>query len=499
MKNTLLCLLALALLCVAALAAPDSLACRMIDWLDAPTSYDFTHESRAWDTYTYEYSGTKNWDLEMGDSVLVWLSGNRSVKYINPWDSTQIDTFFIDSGFVSADLIGCAIDSVRNFVVGDGFVFAFDFRTTYARYWSYMHTPGADYHYAVVEDSFLYTTDFHHGNQVCINVADPESIYIHRTFPNWGGNCGLEVIDGYLMAGGAGNILIWDDPIWWGRPVWAFYRIDMINSDSAVGDTSARFENHQLGDITANDYYVFYVNCEMTDWPDYEIGQSNFYVWDTDTSYEFDARWDGQGVFGVDVIDTHLVAAGFEHGFSVLDIEDLTDIHEVAYYQHIDSVMDFTHFALKENRLYAMGHLDEGGVSTGTVRLWMLELDTASMMQVYEYSPPTPDDFRIRAYPNPFNSAVRISVDAPVGAGLRPARVEIFDIAGRRAAQLPSPSVPLPEGEGGNSFSLWEKVSEGRMRAEFTWRPDATVGSGIYLVRARLDGQTVTKRVVYLK
>jgi len=141
MKNTLLCLLALALLCVAALAAPDSLACRMIDWLDAPTSYDFTHESRAWDTYTYEYSGTKNWDLEMGDSVLVWLSGNRSVKYINPWDSTQIDTFFIDSGFVSADLIGCAIDSVRNFVVGDGFVFAFDFRTTYARYWSYMHTP----------------------------------------------------------------------------------------------------------------------------------------------------------------------------------------------------------------------------------------------------------------------------------------------------------------------------------------------------------------------
>jgi len=103
------------------------------------------------------------------------------------------------------------------------------------------------------------------------------------------------------------------------------------------------------------------------------------------------------------------------------------------------------------------------------------------------------------AYPNPFNSAVTISLDAPVGAGLRPARVEIFDIAGRRVSQLPSPSVPLPEGEGGNSFSRWEKVSEGRMRAEFTWQPDAPLGSGVYLVRARVDGESVSKRIVYLK
>jgi len=110
-----------------------------------------------------------------------------------------------------------------------------------------------------------------------------------------------------------------------------------------------------------------------------------------------------------------------------------------------------------------------------------------------------PAAFAISAYPNPFNSAVRISLNVPVGAGLRPARVEIFDIAGRHAAQLPSPSVPLPAGEGGNSFSLWEKVSEGRMRAKLTWQPDASTGSGVYLVRARLDGQTVTKRVVYLK
>jgi len=112
---------------------------------------------------------------------------------------------------------------------------------------------------------------------------------------------------------------------------------------------------------------------------------------------------------------------------------------------------------------------------------------------------PTPQSFALSVYPNPFNSAVKISVESPVGEGLRPARVEVFDIAGRHVAQLLSPSVPLPEGEGGNSFSLWEKVSEGRMRAEFTWQPEKSIGSGVYLVRVRFGDRETTKRVVYLK
>jgi hypothetical protein len=37
------------------------------------------------------------------------------------------------------------------------------------------------------------------------------------------------------------------------------------------------------------------------------------------------------------------------------------------------------------------------------------------------------------------------------------------------------------------------------MRAEFTWQPEKSVGSGVYLVRARIGGESVTKRVVYLK
>ena len=116
-----------------------------------------------------------------------------------------------------------------------------------------------------------------------------------------------------------------------------------------------------------------------------------------------------------------------------------------------------------------------------------------------------------------FNGEVRISVEqtflsvqnGQTGVFELPIKVEVFDVNGRRVAQLPSPSVPLPEGEVGNSFSHWEKVAEGRMRA-FTWQPAPTLPSSVYLVRARFDplslsgaetsgSGTITKRIVYLK
>ncbi len=34
---------------------------------------------------------------------------------------------------------------------------------------------------------------------------------------------------------------------------------------------------------------------------------------------------------------------------------------------------------------------------------------------------------------------------------------------------------------------------------EFTWSPDETVGSSVYLVWARVGDESITKRVVYLK
>ena len=77
-----------------------------------------------------------------------------------------------------------------------------------------------------------------------------------------------------------------------------------------------------------------------------------------------------------------------------------------------------------------------------------------------------PDMISLFAFPNPFNSACHIS--APENAEL-----DIFDINGRS----------ITEFDGGDQI----------------WTPEASVGSGIYLVRAKIGDKDITKRVVYLK
>jgi len=77
-----------------------------------------------------------------------------------------------------------------------------------------------------------------------------------------------------------------------------------------------------------------------------------------------------------------------------------------------------------------------------------------------------PEEIDLFINPNPFNSFVSIS--AP-----KEANIEIFDMLGKLVVRM----------KGGNRV----------------WKPEASVGSGIYLVRARVGDKEVTKRVVYLK
>ena len=115
-----------------------------------------------------------------------------------------------------------------------------------------------------------------------------------------------------------------------------------------------------------------------------------------------------------------------------------------------------------------------------------------------------PQAFDIFAYPNPFNSSCEIGID--VEARLpRPyaTQIEIFDLNGKLINSLtlsPSPDERERE-EKSFSHSMGEGVptESGRMR-EYVWTPAPSISSGIYLVRATAqDGQTVTKRIVYLK
>ncbi|MCD6501925.1 hypothetical protein J7L01_04935 [bacterium] len=97
-----------------------------------------------------------------------------------------------------------------------------------------------------------------------------------------------------------------------------------------------------------------------------------------------------------------------------------------------------------------------------------------------------PSGIELSVSPNPFNSAVNITIR---GVGASDARsgqvgIEIFDISGRLVADLPVTNCGEPQ------FVPTPRI----------WRPDESISSGIYLVRARtIDGNCVTKRIVYLK
>ncbi len=113
-----------------------------------------------------------------------------------------------------------------------------------------------------------------------------------------------------------------------------------------------------------------------------------------------------------------------------------------------------------------------------------------------------PKNLSIRTYPNPFNSAVCIAIDAPEGAYCNtPPRMEIFDVAGRMIQPLTEP-VEVRGGAHGNPSSplrlrqVQGIVSSGNV---FVWRPDDNIGSGVYLVRAVFGEDAVSKRLVYIK
>jgi len=72
-------------------------------------------------------------------------------------------------------------------------------------------------------------------------------------------------------------------------------------------------------------------------------------------------------------------------------------------------------------------------------------------------------------------------------------RVEIFDIKGCRISVIPD-----PDRESRGMAKNLDSRFHGNDKT-IVWKPDAAIGSGIYLVRAGRGEQEVTKRIVYLK
>jgi len=138
-----------------------------------------------------------------------------------------------------------------------------------------------------------------------------------------------------------------------------------------------------------------------------------------------------------------------------------------------------------------------------------LGIFTHTFMAIEETTPNTtiPRYLEISAYPNPFNGAVTIALDIPVGDGSPvPISVEIYDVSGRQVAQV-------PVGEHLRVLPNDDETKNGRAHRPSPthnvaiWRPDESLPSGVYLVRASVGGRgdldptrtVATARVVYLK
>ena len=136
-----------------------------------------------------------------------------------------------------------------------------------------------------------------------------------------------------------------------------------------------------------------------------------------------------------------------------------------------------------------------GNVGSETYDIVVLKVDSLGDMAISESPSARPEEIAISAYPNPFNSAVCITLSGGVGASnARPGQVgvQIFDITGRMVADLPDDN---PVGSRPASTAGDARVAS----STIIWQPDESLGSGVYLIRAKMGNKFVSKRVVYLK
>jgi len=521
MKTKAICLIAIALLAgftLTAHAAPDSLACRTIDWLDV-TGTTMRYGSDGIDgDGDYEYSGTYLWDMAMGDSFLVWCPGTKTAYLIDPFVQSYVETLFSKESVTPFDFDACDIylDSVIFFASGrdiKGYQFFPDSLSFVSH--EYVHVPFASFFYAVIRDTLLYTASTDVYGLHCVNIANPESIFVAWSMDGYFGYNGLSIVDSLVYTSISTRFWIDPESDFHQRPH-IQWLIAKISEDTSASMFDIEYmDNIHHGSLTSDGTNVFYVYSELSDFiwgvQDYTLGDSYLEVWGEDYSYTW-SDYDSEGVFGVEVLNDTILAVGFEHGFSIIDYTQLAGMTEVAYYRDTDSIYCFTHFARKGNRMYALAHPREG-----ICRMYMFELDSTIWTGISDPAPQTalPVAFSISAYPNPFNSAVTITLDIPVGDG-SPVQisVEIYDVNGRRVAEIIPPDPPLTRGEEERKSPLLRGDLGGLI-----WRPAPSLPSGVYLVRASAGGRgdldpdgpstrgviksgsgtVATARVVYLK
>jgi len=493
MKTKAICLIGHIFLATAAFAAPDSLACRTVDWLDAPGTtmlYGSTGDGG------YDYLGTCLWDMAMGDSFLVWCPGTDIYYFINPFSQSEVETLFSrDYGSMNAK--GVALSDSFIYMGGGGQINSKLYSGDSLIFLDMLYVPFASFHYAVIRDTFLYTASTGSYGLHCINIANPESIFVVCTAPYFFGEYGMEVIDSFVYTAGLYNEVI--ETHIETRPNWRLSIVKITDDTSAVGESLLFEPNRAYGDMATDGENLFYVNNYLSNWLagfGQTLGGAKLGIWGTDYSYTW-SEPDSEIVFGIEVLNEYILAVGFDHGLSILNYTDLDSIREVAYYRDTDTTFRFTHFALKDERLYAMAHPIDG-----ISRMYMFELDERIISGIAETAPIKPSAIEISAYPNPFNSSVTIAVDGVGGGSPVPFDVEIYDVNGRKIDVIARRAEPNEAISPNNRSSVpldTRRDAVSINNCEFIWQPHESLPSGVYLVRARIGDCEMARRVVYLK
>ncbi|MBN2542670.1 T9SS type A sorting domain-containing protein [bacterium] len=151
--------------------------------------------------------------------------------------------------------------------------------------------------------------------------------------------------------------------------------------------------------------------------------------------------------------------------------EDATD----EWIPGIGSLMEH-HNAINVGDLDSDGYVDFVSQCDGQSRIWWNHYSGTGPIVEQKTSSPGKYEM-IKVYPNPFNSACRITT--PAGS-----QIKIYDLTGREVEGF---------------FPTIHSSIHPLIQSEFLWRPGHNVSSGIYFIKANLGEQSVTKRLVYLK
>jgi len=186
--------------------------------------------------------------------------------------------------------------------------------------------------------------------------------------------------------------------------------------------------------------------------------------------------------------ENHLVLAVGSAGISVVNLGTGAAIWQEGYYTPDGA--NIVDVAINANLAFAA---DTDG------RLYCFDL---SELTSIDETPPTPDNFTLSAYPNPFNSAVTIAFDCHSREGGNPegVSVEILDMNGRRIAVI-ARRADARRGNllDDNEIAALPEVARNDAMGKCFWQPAPSLGSGVYLVRATIEDESISKRIVYLK